>query len=265
MTTPLRIGLIGDHDPTVVAHQAIPRALALAATAVGVAVEPAWLPTEAITGEGLVSGFDGLWCVPASPYRSMEGALAGIGFAREHGRPFLGTCGGFQHALIEYARAVLGWNDAAHAETVPGPITGSVAETAAGSTLASAPGIARLVVTPLACELVEASGFVRFSEGTRLAAAYGAAEAAEEYHCRYGLNPAFREALLSGPLRVAAVDAAGEVRAVELEGHPFFVATLFQPERAALAGRVPPIVAALVRAAAAGRAAAGRAATGARG
>jgi len=279
--TPLRIGLIGDHDPTVVAHQAIPRALALAAATEGVAVEPAWLPTEAITGEGLVSGFDALWCVPATPYRSTEGALAGIGFAREHRKPFLGTCGGFQHTLIEYARAVLGWADALHAETVTASAAGGIAATAALPAAAAArtaaaawsrvaaspaPGTARLVVTPLACELVEATGFVRFSAGTRLAAAYGAVEAIEEYHCRYGLNPAFREALLSGPLRVAAVDAAGEVRAVELEGHPFFVATLFQPERAALAGRVPPIVAALVRAAAAGRArAAGRATTGATG
>jgi len=237
VTRPLRIGLVGDHDPTVVAHQAIPRALALAADATGIAVEPAWLPTEAITGEGLVSGYDGLWCVPASPYCSMAGALAGIGFAREHGRPFLGTCGGFQHALIEYARTVLGWTDALHAEIVGGP----------------AAGAARRVVTPLACALVEATGVVRFLDGSRLAAAYGVAEATEGYHCSYGLNPAFREALLSGPLRVSAVDTAGEVRGIELDGHRFFVATLFQPERAALAGRVPPIVAAFIRAAASGR------------
>jgi CTP synthase (UTP-ammonia lyase) len=226
----VRVGLIGDHDPTVVAHRAIPRALALASEATGIAVEPSWVPTDAVTGEGRVSGFDALWCVPATPYRSMEGALTAIAWAREHGRPFLGTCGGFQHAVVEYARTVLGWSDADHAETAPG----------AG---------ARLVIAPLACELVEASGVVRFLEGTRLAAAYGAAEADEGYHCRYGLNPAFREALLAGPLHVAAVDAAGEVRAVELQGHPFYVGTLFQPERAALAGRVPPIVAAFLRAA----------------
>jgi CTP synthase (UTP-ammonia lyase) len=71
----------------------------------------------------------------------------------------------------------------------------------------------------------------------------------EGYRCRYGLNPAFRHALTAGPLRVAAEDEAGDVRAVELEGHPFFVATLFQPERAALRGEVPPIVSAFVRAA----------------
>jgi CTP synthase (UTP-ammonia lyase) len=73
-------------------------------------------------------------------------------------------------------------------------------------------------------------------------------EATEGYRCRYGLNPAFESALFSGRLRATAKDAAGEVRAVELEGHPFFVATLFQPERAALENRLPPLVAAFVNA-----------------
>jgi CTP synthase (UTP-ammonia lyase) len=167
--------------------------------------------------------------VPASPYRSTDGALRAIRFAREQGRPFLGTCGGFQHAVLEYARSVLGWVDAEHAETAP-----------------DAP---LLVVTPLACALVEAQGAVRFRPGSLLRMAYGADEAVEGYRCRYGLNPAFRDALPAGALRVAAEDEAGDVRAVELDGHPFFVATLFQPERAALHGQVPAIVAAFVRAA----------------
>ncbi|GJG88853.1 hypothetical protein tb265_40340 [Gemmatimonadetes bacterium T265] len=108
------------------------------------------------------------------------------------------------------------------------------------------------------CALVEARGAVRFRPGRRLARAYeaacGAAEAVEGYRCRYALNPAVRAVLTGGPLRVAAEDAARDVRAVELDGHPFFVATLFQPERAALRGETPPIVAAFVRAAAGGRA-----------
>jgi CTP synthase (UTP-ammonia lyase) len=52
-------------------------------------------------------------------------------------------------------------------------------------------------------------------------------------------------------MRIGAEDRDGEIRAVELDDHPFFVATLFQPERAALQGRVPPLVAAFVRACAA--------------
>jgi CTP synthase (UTP-ammonia lyase) len=93
------------------------------------------LPTEEIVAATRVACFSGLWCVPGSPYRSMEGALLAIRHARESGVPFLGTCGGFQHAL-----------------------------------------------------------------------------------------------------------------SVEMDGHPFFVATLFQPERASLAGRSAPLAVALVRA-----------------
>jgi CTP synthase (UTP-ammonia lyase) len=226
MKSGISIGLIGDYNAAVLAHQAIPRALDLAGEVAAAALHYEWVPTQEIGDESRVSGFDGLWCVPASPYRSMDGALRAIRFAREQGRPFLGTCGGFQHAIIEYARNVLGWADAEHAET--------------------APNAARPVITPLACALVGKTDTIRFHEGSMLAAAYGCLEATEDYHCSYGINPAFLSAIVSGPLRVSAEDRAGEVRAVELEGHPFFVATLFQPERAALAGKVPPLVTAFV-------------------
>jgi CTP synthase (UTP-ammonia lyase) len=228
MTTAIRIGVIGDYNETVIAHQAIPRALESAGDALGASVHFEWVPTEEIEDDLRIREFDGVWCVPATPYRSMDGALRAIRFARKQGRPFLGTCGGFQHAIIEYARNVLGWVDAEHAE--------------------SAPDAARLVITPLACALVEKTDTIRFRKGSILAAAYGCLEAIEGYHCSYGINPAFLSTLMSGPLRVSAEDRDGEVRAVELEGHPFFAATLFQPERAALDGKIPPLVAAFVRA-----------------
>lgn len=227
---PIRIGLIGDYDATVPAHRAIPVALELAGDALALAIDFEWVPTEQIDSPSRVAGFDGLWCVPASPYRSMEGALLAIRSAREDRRCFLGTCGGFQHAVIEYARNVLGWRDAAHAET--------------------APDADRPVIAPLACALVETTDVVRFVPGSRIAAAYACESSTEGYRCRYGLNPEFAQALLCGPLRAAASDASGEIRAVELDGHPFFVATLFQPERAALAGQLPPLVRAFVGAAA---------------
>jgi CTP synthase (UTP-ammonia lyase) len=228
MKPSISIGLIGDYNPAVLAHQAIPLALDLAGEVEAAAVRHEWIPTHEIGDESRVSRFDALWCVPGSPYRSLEGALRAIRFAREQGRPFLGSCGGFQHAIIEYARNVLGWSDAEHAET--------------------APNAARPVITPLACALVEKTDIIRFHKDSLLEAAYGCLEVAEGYHCSYGLNPAFLSAIVSGPLRVSAEDRTGEVRAVELEGHPFWVATLFQPERAALTGKTPPLAAAFVRA-----------------
>jgi CTP synthase (UTP-ammonia lyase) len=228
MKSHVTVGLIGDYDPTVPAHQAIPPALQISADALQIAVQFEWVPTEEVTTTSRVSAYDGLWCVPASPYKNMEGALLAIRFARENGTAFLGTCGGFQHAVVEYARNVLGWSDANHAET---------------ATAAS-----RLVISALQCSLVEVTGRVRLFPGTRIAAAYGTSETHEGYRCRFGLNPDFQAALTTGPMRAAADDETGEIRALELEGHPFFVATLFQPERSALQGISAPLVGAFVSA-----------------
>jgi CTP synthase (UTP-ammonia lyase) len=232
MAIPVRIALIGDHNPDVVAHRAIPAALRLAAPHVNAPVEPVWVGTASLGDDvpAQLVRIDGIWCVPASPYANTAGALAAIRFARESGRPFLGTCGGFQHALLEFARNVLGWRDAEHAETRPD---------------AEMP-----LIAPLTCSLVERSGAIVFSKGSRLRAIYGAAEAEEGYHCNYGLNPRYERLLVGTPLRVCGRDRAGEVRAVELDGHPFFFATLFQPERAGLRGAARPLVNAFADAAA---------------
>ena len=227
----LRIGLVGDHDPAVVAHRAIPRALSLAARGLSIEAAPDWVGTETIdAARPALSGYHALWCVPASPYRHTAGAIAAIRFARESGIPFLGTCGGFQHALLECAESLWGVENAIHAELDPA---------------ATDP-----IIAPLSCALVEQSGRVRFAPGSRLAAAYGSDAADEEYHCSYGLNPRYVPRLAVGPLRATAWDDAGDVRGIELDAHPFFVGTLFQPERAALRGVVPPIVTALLVAAA---------------
>ena len=225
----ITIGLIGDRSDSVLAHQAIPLALEAAGETLGITAAYEWVPTERVKSVSRVAAFDGLWCVPGSPYRSMEGALLAIRCAREGGLPFLGTCGGFQHAIIEYARNVLGWQEATHGESD------------STATLA--------VISPLSCGIMDGSSSVQLLAGTRIAAVYGTDEATEEYLCSYGVNPDFRASIVAGPLRESAHDDTGELRAVELDEHPFFVATLFQPERAALRGRPAPLVTAFISAA----------------
>ena len=227
MTAPaLHLALIGDYNPDVIAHQAIPVALQQAAETLGLSIHVQWLDTDNLPPS--LHGFDGFWCVPASPYRDTEGAMRAIQFAREQRRPFLGTCGGFQHAVLEYARNVLGWKDAEHGEL--------------------APQSTRAVIAPLSCALVEATDTVRLAPYTRIAEAYGTLDVQEGYRCRYGVNPAFLDALLNGDLIPSGHDSAGDLRAVELLDHPFFVATLFQPERVALKGITPPLAIALLKA-----------------
>jgi CTP synthase (UTP-ammonia lyase) len=235
----IRVGLVGDHDDRITAHRAIPQALQQVSQRLDTPLDFEWIASDSAMELERLARFDALWCVPGSPYRSMEGALRAIRFARERRVPFLGTCGGFQHAVIEYARNVLGWADADHAEM--------------------SPSAERAVISPLACSLVEANGEILFKPGSRISAAYGRLRATEGYHCSYGLNPRFADSLISGPFRMTAHDAQGDVRAIELDDHPFFVATLFQPERAALRGEVPLLALALVEAAALVRRTAGAA------
>ena len=222
-----RVALIGDYNETVTAHRAIPEALRLAGLELGVQVDPQWLHTSLLREVSKqLADFEGVWCVPASPYANTQGALDAIRFARENEVPFLGSCGGFQHLVIEYARDVLGIAAADHAENNP-----------AGEAL---------VITPLACSLVEQSEEIRLAESGIVRDAYDAERITESYRCNYGINPAFERQIFGSDLKPTAWGAAGEVRAAELQGHPFFVGTLFQSERRALRGEAPPLAVAFV-------------------
>lgn len=219
----VRIALIGDYNPQVIAHQAIPLALQLAGQQ---NLSFDWLHTSTL---GSLDGYHGVWCVPASPYENEAAAIEAIRWARETKVPFLGTCGGFQHAVLEFARNVLGLATADHAET------------AIHSDC--------LVISRLSCSLVEVEEPVVAVPGSRLAALYGPGENRFGYHCNFGFNPAFETAFEAAGMRAAARGNNGEVRAMELDAHPFFIGTLFQPERLALQNKNSPLVDAFVQAA----------------
>lgn len=121
MSSSIKIGIIGDFDLERPSHKATNEALNHCADYLEINLELQWLPTESLERDAdrSISKFDGLWCAPGSPYKSMKGALNAIRFAREKDYPFIGTCGGFQHAVIEYAQNKLGLNDPQHAEYGP--------------------------------------------------------------------------------------------------------------------------------------------------
>ena len=220
MHSGIRIGLIGDFSEQQRAHQAIPKSLQTSSDT----IETVWIPTDSTGDSQALAGFDGFWCVPGIPYRNAEGAMRAIRHARITRTPFLGTSAGFQYAILEYARDVLGLAEADHQKTNP--------------------KAAMPLISPLGCALAGVKARVRFMDGSHIRRAYGAPESIEEYHCSFGLNGRYRRLMEGKDLCVAGVDDQHEIRAVELDGHPFFVATLFQPEMRA---GVSPLVDAFVK------------------
>lgn len=113
----------------------------------------------------------------------------------------------------------------------------------------TSPNAETLVVTPLSCSLVGQEHRVIVLPGSRAADLYGGDEAVEDYYCNYGLNPEFRPRIEETGLRLTGIDDEGEVRIVELDHHPFFLATLFCFQTRSRPGEPHPLVAGFVDAA----------------
>lgn len=105
-------------------------------------------------------------------------------------------------------------------------------------------------MTPLTCSVTELSETFYLTPGSRVATIYGKSEVVEQYGiCNYGLNVTLRSEFEAHGLRVSGIDSNGEVRIMELDTHPFFVGTLFQPQRSAFKEVVRPLIKALLQAA----------------
>lgn len=222
------IGIIGEYDERFEPHAATNAAIEHSRTALAVDVSHQWVSTADLD-EAFFERFSGLWIAPGSPYKDMAKTLRAITFAREHGVPTLGTCGGFQHMMIEYARNILGIDDAQHAEYDP--------------------YASRLFISELTCSLAGREMDLHFLAGSRVAKIYGATEVIERYYCNFAVNPDYLDAIRSGPLRIVGSDSEGDVRVIEHPDHPFFVGTLFVPQVLSTPERPHPLVSALVSAA----------------
>jgi len=87
-----------------------------------------------------------------------------------------------------------------------------------------------------------------FSSGSLVAEIYGAISAIEQYYCNFGVNPNHISLLKSGPLKITGSDSEGEIRVIELPGHPFFMGTLFVPQTRSTAEQPHPLVTAFLKA-----------------
>ena len=228
----VRIGILADYKENFPPHSTIEPSLTHAAHSLDTRVEARWLESDSLlnhAGRAALDECHGLWAGPGSPYRSIDGMLFGIRFARDRRIPFLGTCGGCQHAVLEFARNVLGFADATSAEYDP--------------------YASELFVSALVCSPAGKRMRVDLRPGTLAHDLYGVHETTEEYYCNFGLNPAHEATVERGGLRISGRDQDGEARVLELPSHPFYVATLFVPQTSSTPERPHPIIRGLLRAA----------------
>ena len=218
---PATIVVLGDRNLEYQTHREIDAALSLMPDD----VEGRWVRSP---DAALAASADAVWVAPGTPYEDDAAVLDAITAARAGGQPILGTCGGFQYMALEFARNTAGLA-AAHAETDP--------------------GAADPVIAPLACSLVGEERIVTAVAGTRVAELCGTAPFPGFHFCNYGMSESHEGALVEAGLVIPAraPDAGGE--AFELPDHPFYLATLFQPQVGSSAtGVLHPLLRALVEA-----------------
>ncbi|MET8834972.1 hypothetical protein ABZV78_13795 [Micromonospora sp. NPDC004540] len=228
MNVVTRLALVGDHHLDDAAHAPVVRAIRGLTASSGMTIDATWIHTAQV--DGSLDDYDGVWLV-GSPYETESGVIAAAGAARRGGIPLLGTCGGLQLAVIEFAMQVAG-----------------LAE--------------EDVLIPLSCSVGGDECVVLATSGSLFERALGARRTVEHYHCSYGLNPATMQALTAHGMRFTGVDEDGFIRVAELPAHPFFLGTLFQPELAERADPHPIIKAWADAALARGRSRARRQAQG---
>jgi CTP synthase (UTP-ammonia lyase) len=222
----LKIAILGEYNAGFPPHPATNAAILHSCKYIGAEAQGVWVSTQDAHLE-VFRDYVGIWVAPGSPYKNMKNTLSAIQYARENGVPCFGTCGGFQHIVIEYARNVLGYKDAQHAEYDP--------------------YASNLFISSLTCSLAGKEMNLRFVPGSRVAEIYGALEVKEHYYCNFGVNPSVVQLLTKGPMQVVGSDSEGEIRVLELPNHPFFVATLFVPQARSRADHPHPLVTAFIK------------------
>ncbi|MBO8479823.1 MAG: CTP synthase [Bacteroidetes bacterium] len=187
----------------------------------------------------LLGRADGILVAPGFGERGLEGKISATKYAREHNVPFFGICLGMQMCVVEFARHVLGWNDACSTEVTSKtehPVI-DLMEDQKSTTIKG--GTMRLGAYD--CEL---------KKGSRIHDIYGSSLISERHRHRYEFNsdflPEFEKA---GMVASGRNPQTGLVEVMEIPAHPFFVGVQFHPEFKSTPEHPQPIFTAFVKAA----------------
>lgn len=201
-----------------------------------------WIDSEELASDNLkeqLSDVDGILVPGGFGTRGTEGKILAIQYARENNIPFLGICLGMQMALVEYARHVLGKEDANSVELNPDtgyPVIDLMPEQEGVTDIG---GTLRLGAYP--CVL---------KEGSLAEKLYGQKEISERHRHRYEVNNAYREDFTDAGMIFSGQSPDGRiVEMLELDNHPYFIATQGHPEFKSRPNKAHPLFKGLVQAA----------------
>ena len=237
------IALVGKYTELHDAYLSVEESLFHAGTANHVIVDIRWVDSSQLrpeTVERMLDGCAGILVPGGFGDRGIEGMILAVQYARTHKIPYFGICLGMQIAVIEFARHVLGWEDAHSAEFdefTKHPVIDIMPEQ---KTVTQKGGTMRLGAYP--CVL---------SAGSRAAALYEKTEISERHRHRYEFCNDFRDDFVAAGLVPTGLSPDGRlVEIVELPEHPWFVACQFHPEFKSRPDRPHPLFAGFVGASA---------------
>ena len=241
------VALVGKYVDLPDAYLSVTEALRAGGFANWAKVNVRWVPSDACEddAEAQLGDVDAV-CVPGGfGIRGVEGKIAAIRYAREHGIPILGLCLGLQCMVIEVARDLAGLDGAASTEFEPDcavPVIATMEEQKAivdgGGDLG---GSMRLGAYP-----------AKLTRGSIVAKAYGTTSVTERHRHRYEVNNAYRKPLEQAGLVFSGVSPDRSlVEFIELPAslHPYFVATQAHPELTSRPTRPHPLFVGLIQAA----------------
>ncbi len=238
----VKIALVGKYVELQDAYMSVREALKHAALAVGVEVEIGWVHAtdlEKDRGWDIVKSADGILVPGGFGSRGIEGKILAARYARQHKVPYLGLCLGMQVMCIEFARNVLGYEDANSTEfdrSTSCPVIDLMLDQ---RTVTDLGGTMRLGLYP--CVL---------KEGTKAAAVYGVAQVEERHRHRFEFNNAYRQEFEAAGMVFSGVSPDGRlVEIAEIADHPYMIGSQFHPEFLSRPNRPHPLFVGLVKAA----------------
>ncbi len=227
----VRIGIVGKYTELKDAYKSLIEALNHGGIANNVKVEFEWIEAEAFEKSGTMErleNVDGILVPGGFGERGSEGKILAARFARESKMPYFGICFGMQMAVIEAARALVGWRDASSTEFGPTmrPVVGLLTEWVKGDELEQ-----RSVEGNLGGTMRLGAYPAKLKTGSRVAEIYGAELIEERHRHRYEINVAYRAEIEAAGLHFSGMSPDGELpEIVELDDHPWFIGVQFHPE-----------------------------------